>query len=599
MCGAHRRGTFARAVLLAFGVSSAGDSAFAQLTQDNLRGLERYEGAAGSPEQAALATRARTEFAGRGVDIAAFFLIHADPRPRNSAYFFVLGAVGDVETALTLIRAFVNPPRHETGILDRHFGEIAVAIEAVLGRDAVRSDPRIVDALQQAAIAAQKRPFETGLPEALEAIRLIGQCGSEEAGRALGRLANNDNPAIRTAAVRALGGLKISTGAPSTNVSVPATEPSPTDRLLRMLATDPNPTTRAQAAISLGGGEPIASVLSGLSSTLDTENDPRALDAIVQSLGRLGRPLADPARCQNMMGRVWDVAIADQMVACWYRAGRTRDDVITAATSGPAVQRAAALTLVTGRQARSARTIVSSRTSNTPALDSATRDRLLDSDVWLLSQGDISETTLERGHELLWIVSGMEMSRAVRFADRITPTGARYRASAALASTATGAYDAVRRPQALTIALIIAGIAAMAGVLLPLGRPLFLLSGAAAIWGVSILQASGVRDLPPSPLQLLTVQAIGFLTAGAVTATVALIWRPVPARWLAIAGRVVTTAIGTGVVAAIVCATTRTARLFPIDSGGWELIFDPLAAAILAAGTAACLSVVATVVSHR
>jgi hypothetical protein len=139
------------------------------LSPVDLKGLEKYEAAWGEPSLR-LVDEARAEFGNRGVEIADYFLRHTEPRPRNDAYFFVLRAVGDTETALVLIRALPNPPVHESGVLDRDFGEIEVAIRAMLEtNDPARADPRIASALLEAVATARAKPYGTGMPFSPEA----------------------------------------------------------------------------------------------------------------------------------------------------------------------------------------------------------------------------------------------------------------------------------------------------------------------------------------------------------------------------------------------------------------------------------------------
>jgi hypothetical protein len=210
--------------------------------------------------------------------------------------------------------------------------------------------------------------------------------------------------------------------------------------------------------------------------------------------------------------------------------------------------------------------------------------------VWVLSQGEaISASTRDTAEQALWTLSGRNMDRATAYADRVTPNAARFRASAALARADAGAYDATRRPQQAVIAV---AIALAFGLLIvrrsPLRRPGLLLALSAAGWALWTLQASGVRDLPPPPLQLLSVAALALFSAGTATGAAALI----PRRARNVSStiiRVVLTLITAACVAGVMCFATRSARLFPSDLEGWELIFDPLGAAILAAGAAAIL----------
>lgn len=559
----------------------------AALSAADLERLEKYEAAwAGSGDAQALAEQARVDFAGRGVEIANHFLTHTDARPRNDAYFYVLRTIGDAETALTLIRALPSPPAHESGMLDRYFGEIAVAIEAVLTSNATRSDPRIVAALDETIAAARGKAYGSGAHEALEAVRLLGQCRSAEAARVLRRLAADRDAAIRQAAAGALGQL-----GPTADVASDGA--SPAQALLRLLSSDPSPTTRRQAAESLGFLDAPETVR-GLQAALRVEPDPRVVDALVQSLRRRGAPVDDPVQCRDLIGRTWDAGVAEQMLHCWNRPGVAREVLVEAALDGPPTQRAAALFALAAPRppAPQVPSLVPDRSPPEPVrFDPPTRDRLLDSAVWVLSQGDvISNSIRDTAERALWNVSGRNMGLSLQHADRVTPHGARFHASSALAQADAIAYDATRRPRQLAIALLIAlGIGLMTVARSPLRRPAGLLAASAAGWAVWTLQGSGVRDLPPPPLQLLSVGALAFLSAGAATGGAALVARRASPGRTSSAVRIMMTLIAAGIIGAVVCSVTRNARLFPSDMEGWELIVDPLAAMILAVVAGAIL----------
>jgi HEAT repeat protein len=583
-------------------LSAGGLVLLAILTSSDLQRLETYEGAWGNPDtRQALEERARTEFAGRGVEIANYFLIHNDPRPRNDVYFFVLRAVGDTETALTFIRAVPHPPAHESGFLDRHFGEITVAIEAVLAGDAA-NDARVVAALEAAIAISRRKPYDTGANEALEVLRLIGNCRSAEASRALVRFSNDSDARFRTVAAEALAHVGPTPGnraaaetaappaAPSASgaVSGQATPtaavapPSPATELLRILASDSSPAARAQAATSLGFLDPRDGV-AGLRAALMAERDPRVLDAVVASLRRLGSPVDDPAQCRSLMGRTWEGAIAEQMLDCWYRQGATPDQLMEAALQGPATQRAVALSALSMPRSSPLRLVIDP-SAQPPSFDPTVRDRLLDAAVWALSQGDdISGSTRILAQEALWNVSGRNMTLALDYGDRITPNRARFDASAALSRADAGAYESIRRKQQAVLGLLIAlGFAVLSAFRSPLRRPALLLAASAVGWMLWTFQTHGVRDLPPPPLRLLTVTAIAFFAAGAATAAAALIPARAGTGRIARATQRAATLFFAAILGGAVCGVTRNARLFPSDMEGWELIFDPLGASILA-----------------
>ncbi len=236
--------------------------------------------------------------------------------------------------------------------------------------------------------------------------------------------------------------------------------------------------------------------------------------------------------------------------------------------------------------------------SSEPArIDPPLGDQLLESAAWVLSQGDaISASTRDVAEQALWDLSGWSMDRSLGHADRVMPAAARFRASAALARADPDAYDATRRRQQTFIAL---GIALLVGLLAlwpsPWRRPAALLALSAVGWALFTLQTSGVRDLPPPPLQLLSVAALAFFSAGAAAAVAAIFPRRTPGV-ASTAIRILATVIAAAMVGGLVCFVTRSARLFPSGMEGWELIVDPLAAAILAFVIAVILMAVDTVI---
>lgn len=555
----------------------------------DLEQLEKYSGGWADAEASPLLeAQARQDFGGRGVEIANHFLIHTGPRPRNDAFFFVLRAVGDSDTALTLIGALPSPPTHQSGILDRHFGEIAVAIEAVLTNDAVRQDPRIVAALAQSISAARRKPYGSGRHEALEGVRLLGMCRGAEAAQALTRLATDPDPDIRTAAAGALGQFAPATGA--------GDAVSPVQDLLRLLAADANPTVRRQAADSLGLAEGAA-VDAGLRSALDDERDPRVIDGIVQALRRRGAPVEDARQCRDVIGRTWEALVAQQMLDCWLRQGISHDALVQAALEGPATQRAVTLFRLTTPDSReTVRSLVAESSAPPRLFQPPLRDRLLESAVWVLSQGDaISASARDTAEQALWSLSGRTMELAIAYADRVTPNTARFRVSAALSRADARAYDSTRRRRQALIGLAIALAFGLLGVWRSrLRRPALLLALSAAGWTAWTTQASGVRELPPPPLQLLSVAALAWFSAGMVTGAATVIPRRAGTVWTII--RILLTLIAAAGVAGLICFVTRSTRLFPTDLGGWELIFDPLGAAVFAAAAAAIVMTIDGVV---
>jgi len=565
----------------------------AALSSLDLQLLEKYSKAwADSDAGSQLEGQARADFGGRGVELAGHFLLHTGPRPRNDAFFFVLRAVGETDAALALIRALPSPPIHQSGILDRHFGEISAAIEAVLAKEATRRDPRIVVALEQAIATARNKPYGIGRPEALEGVRLIGICRNGEAARVLTRLTADPDPEIRTAAAGALGQLTPATDTGAVDRASPAQE------LLRLLVSDSSPSARRQAADSLGSVEG-PTIDTGLRAALDDERDPRVVDGIVQALRRRGTPVDNPGRCRDLIGRTWEAGVAQQMLDCWLRQGITREELFQAAVGGAATQRATALFALTVPEPRaSASALVVNRAVQPVVFDPPRRHRLLEAAVWVLSQGEaISASTRDTAEQALWNLSARNMNRSTEYADRVTPNTARFRASAALARADGAAYDATRRGQQATIHVAIGLAFGLLGLWRsPLRRPALLLSMSAAGWALWTFQASGVRDLPPPPLQLLSVAALAFFAAGTASSAAALIARRARTVSSTIT-RIVLTLITSASAAGVICFTTRSARLFPSDIEGWELIFDPLAAAILAGFVAAILVAIDRILS--
>jgi hypothetical protein len=558
----------------------------AVLSAADLQRLESYEAAwADTNGGPGLTVHARAEFGGRGPDLARHFLTHTDARPRNDAYFFVLRAISDADTAVILIRGLADPPARESGLLDRDPGEIIVAVEAVLSDESTREDPRIVAALETAISAARARPGGAGLPAALDAVRLVGLCRSAEAGRALTRLANDPDAPIRTAAAAALGQLGPD-GARS------STAPTPARQLVGLLA-DPSAAARRQAAESLIGAEDPATN-DALRALLIAEPDSRVVDAIVQTLHRRGAAVDDPEQCRGLIARTWEAAVAQQLMDCWRRIALP-EQIVEAALNGPAAQRAAALVAMVDT-APAERSVLVDRTIGPARFDQAVGERLMESARWVLSQGDaIATSTRDATERALWELSGRNMTRGLAYADRITPNDARFRASAALARADPGAYDAARRGRQSLIALAVAAACAVLAFWPGFRRPALLFALSAIGLALWTQQASGVRDLPPPPLQLLGVAAIGFLSAGAAAAVAALLPHHRSGLRSALV-RLAGTTFGAAMLGGAAGAISRRARLFPSGLAGWELVFDPIGGAIVAAVVAAALFTVDRVV---
>ena len=188
---------------------------------------------------------------------------------------------------------------------------------------------------------------------------------------------------------------------------------------------------------------------------------------------------------------------------------------------------------------------------------------------------------------------------ALQYADRITPvawryTGSgRYGASDDLYRKDPNSYLSYRQPRQLLAAILLALPLSLLIMPTKIRRGATLLALSVLAWGVSSLLMSGVRELPPPPLQFLTVSFIAFFAAGIASAIQAWIrWRPLRG-W----GNVPLAVIGAGALAFFVCGWSQWNHFFPIGGEGWELIFDPLGSSILAAGLSFLFSLPETLIT--
>lgn len=569
---------------------------------------------------------ARKNFAGRGPEVARHFLTHTDYPPANTAFFFVLEAVGDTETALVLIRALADPPKVESGpvikvgdrswLLERDGSEIRVAIESVLVNEPVRSDPRVVDALMEAITRLKAK--RGGAASAGTVVALLGRCAGPEARAALQRLAADADASIRSLALQGLGeSARAAKAAPKDQAATLAT-------LTQGLSTDPDPRTRLEAAGALGRLGSAEAVPS-LREALVSERDPQVVDAIVLALEQLHARITDPQLCREVLARTWEVEPARVLFSCW-RGAATPEAVMEAATGGPAQLRALALQSLIERAAvrRRAPGLVRApqlvappppppgarAITNVPVpplgprepspvkFNEAARDRLLTSAVEVLSKRstafpgkgkEVSYTTAQLVRDALWEISGRDMAVALIHADRIAMAGARYfsgrySASYDLWNRNRPAYLDYRRPRQA----VAAALAALLFVPLFIRRR-FRRAGALIViavlgWGAWSLTATDVRELPPPPLQFLTVSAIAFFSAGITAAAIALHAQSrLPGGMLKAAGRAGFTVTAAAVLAFFACGYTRWNDIFPVGGEGWGLIFDPIGSAIVAA----------------
>lgn len=503
--------------------------------------------------------QARAEFGGRGAALARHFLIHIQARPSNTAYFFLFRAVGDVDTAMVLIPALTNPPVAQGSVLGRDPAEIQIALEAALANEPVRTSGRVVAALEEVVRAARARPGY--IRHATTGISVLGKCRTSEAVRFLQAMAGDANPEIRAAALGAL--------------------PPSDAAAARAVTADQNPQVRAQAAETLGHGEPAQST-GLLRASLEREKDPKVIDQTVRALTTLRALPHEPAACLQMAARCWEPSVAKPLFDCW-RAAASPDDLLAQATSASWTVRALALEAA----------------AETVPLDGAARDRLLQSAAELLSHDlsglpapdTLSYAAAQLARNALWEISGKNMTVALRFADRIVPLSGHYASAGRfgesydLAAKDPRAYATLRRgPQ-----LLEAGLAGLLMCILlairRMRRMALALLIAAGVWGAFTLLESDVRELPPPPLGYLTVTCLSLLSGG------------LAAGWMAstrLRGwqKVVGATVLGGIIALLVCGWTRSAGWFPIGSEGWDLIFDPIGAALLAGPFAFVLSLI-------
>lgn len=155
-------------------------------------------------------------------------------------------------------------------------------------------------------------------------------------------------------------------------------------------------------------------------------------------------------------------------------------------------------------------------------------------------------------------------------------------------------YRAYRAPRQAGLAAALAILFAILLFFEPLRQAALVLVGSALGWGAWSLSATDVRELPPPPLQLLSVSGIAFLSAGAVVALLSLKPIRMKVRWASY----LFAPIGAGALALLIGGWSRSARIFPIGSEGWELLFDPLSCLILGGGGAFVLQLVGSFVAR-
>lgn len=515
--------------------------------------------------------RARQQFQGRGPALARDFLARTDHTISNEAYWFVLGALADVDAALILIRALPNPPPQTTGFLSRDRGEIGIALETMLLAPAVAENQKVAEALIR---VIEERTPRSGPPD-IE-VALLGKCRSEFARAVLNRLLADPSAQVRGFAALALGQIPADGQAP---------EISP-EGLVAMLERDADPQARIQAATALGrlGGQALVA----LDRAADREATPQVVDAIVMALHHAGSPITDPARCRRILERSWEVPAVSACFNRWLAAA-DQADVIQAATTGPPVLRLLAIRALAQPGPR--REIVQRQPARSPAIDPALRQRLLASlsDVLSMPASSVGPLVPYTAQQALWDVSGHDLVAALPHVDAIKPIAARLAAANVLARNDPAAYAAARRPRQTLPAVVVLVIGLVLAAV-PLTRAAGVcLAVSAAAWAVWTMGATGVRNLPPPSLMLLTVPAISLLAAGGVAA--ASTWAQ--SRWgnsrvtrIALAAA---TIVAAGFVAFVIALWSRGSGIFPVDGEGFAMIFEPIATALFATIWAALL----------
>jgi HEAT repeat protein len=519
-------------------------------------------------------SRARAEFAGRGVEIAQHFLTHTDHQVRNEAYWFVLGALADVQAATVLIRALPEPPPAVAGVLARDQAEVGIAIETMLTSPAIAENQTVTNELVK---AIEVRTPRSGPPH--HAVELLGKCRTPFARAVLQRLLADPSPQIRALAAQALGpGSMVTTGQ---EVSLEA--------LIRVLEQDPDLEARVAAAGALGRLKNEQGI-AALSRASDRERAPRVVDAILTALQQAEAPITDPHRCRAAIERAWEPQPARFCFERW-RASVDREALVEAATNAPPVLRILAIEALIEPPVQ--RQIVSRSVSGPPPMDPQLRSRLLTSLRELLStpRSELGPIMPHLAQEALWEVSGYDVPTALEYADAISPLSARFAASERLASHDAAAYARIRRPDQIGVALAVA-VAGLALALLPAARPTaFCVTLSAVIWALWIARAMSVRDLPPPPIWLMffTVPAVSLLTGAGIVSVSTWLRQQWMVSGLKAFAFVAATVLGAGFVALIIAGWARSVPLFPSSNSGWDTMFEPIAAGLLAMVWAAFL----------
>jgi len=206
----------------------------------------------------------------------------------------------------------------------------------------------------------------------------------------------------------------------------------------------------------------------------------------------------------------------------------------------------------------------------------------------------ISSSIAYQLNALLYDIAGGDMRLALEHADRIaTPASrsvndGRLDASRALASRDARAYAALRGPRQAALAGALAGGALLLLVFPPARAAAVAAAlplGAWAAWSLSI---GAVRELPPLELAPLTVVGSAAIAA-ALASGAAVLWRGRGHARGAI-GALLSGVGATGVAAVaafFICGVARWQDVFPVGGEAWELILEPIGAALAAVPLAA------------
>jgi hypothetical protein len=306
----------------------------------------------------------------------------------------------------------------------------------------------------------------------------------------------------------------------------------------------------------------------------------------------------NPQVCLSMANRCWDPSVAQPLFDCWL-ATASREDLVRQATSGSWTVRGLALRALTQAGPARASQLDALRASpgSAPAFEWLVSQVLFTSLVDVLSQNvsehpapnTISRETARQARDALWEVSDRNMTLVLPYADRIRPisgrdgSAGRFGESSDLASRDPNAYAARRRAWQLLAAGVLAILLATLRVVKVMRTVATALLAAVFMWAAWFSFQTDVRELPPPPLIFLTASCLAFLSAGLVSGVIARFRIRGPLN-------VAVAAFGAAVCAFFLCFVTRSAGLFPIGTGAWGPILEPIGSAALAAPAAVVIS---------